>query len=92
MRFVIPLLLCAAFVTGPAYAQQTGGSAGTGTAAAGTGTAGAGSGTAALSPNNCGTPDEPKPCGGTGGAYAHRTMTHKTSSHTGSHSSSQKTQ
>jgi hypothetical protein len=47
MRFVIPLLLVAGFVAPPAQGQTSGGPA---------------PGTVALSPNNCGTPDTPKPC------------------------------
>ena len=47
MRFVIPLLLVAGLVSAPGYGQTTGGPT---------------PGTMALSPNNCGTPDTPKPC------------------------------
>ncbi len=54
MRFVIPLLLSALFVTGTAYAQPAGTQPG----------APATAGTMPPSPNNCGTPDEPKPCPG----------------------------
>ena len=63
MRFAIPLLVCAAFLAGSAHAQQSGAPAGT----------------AALSPNNCGTPDQPKACPGTHGASSHHhtTTTHK---------------
>jgi hypothetical protein len=46
MRFVIPLLLVAGFLA-PAAQGQTSAPA---------------PGTVALSPNNCGTPDTPKPC------------------------------
>ncbi len=46
MRFVIPLLLVAGLAV-PAQGQTSDGST---------------SGTMALSPNNCGTPDTPKPC------------------------------
>lgn len=54
MRVVIPLLLSAMFVTGivcvqGAYAQPS---------------TSATAGTMPLSPDNCGTPDEPKPCPG----------------------------
>jgi hypothetical protein len=49
MRFVIPLLLVAGFVAAPAHGQTSGGSTPP-------------PGTTALSPNNCGTPDTPKPC------------------------------
>jgi hypothetical protein len=76
MRFVIPVLLCTAFFTGAALAQQAGGPTGTG------------AGTAALSPNNCGTPDTPKACPGTHGASGHH-ATHKSNV---SHTSSQKSQ
>jgi hypothetical protein len=48
MRFTIPFLLSAVFLTGAAYAQPTGAPAGT----------------MPLSPNNCGTPDAPKACPG----------------------------
>ena len=47
MRFVIPLLLVAGFVAAPAQGQTSDGPT---------------PGTMALSPNNCGTPDTPKPC------------------------------
>ena len=48
MRIVIPLLLSAVFVAGTAAAQPSG----------------SGAGNMPLSPNNCGTPYEPKACPG----------------------------
>ena len=49
MRLVIPLLLSAIFVAGTAASQPSSSAAG---------------GNMPLSPNNCGTPDEPKACPG----------------------------
>jgi hypothetical protein len=49
MRFVIPLLLSVVFAAGTAAAQPASSGA---------------SGNMPLSPNNCGTPYEPKPCPG----------------------------
>ncbi len=70
MRFAIPLLMLSALaITGSALAQPSG-PAKSGTVAGGT---------VALSPNNCGTPDEPKACPGTKGASKHYT-THKAAS------------
>jgi hypothetical protein len=67
MRLAIPfLILSALVVTGSALAQPSGA---------------AKSGTVALSPNNCGTPDEPKACPGTKGASKHYT-THKAAAKT----------
>ena len=48
MRIVIPLLLSAVFVAGTAAAQPSS----------------SGAGNMPPSPNNCGTPDEPKACPG----------------------------
>jgi hypothetical protein len=47
MRYVFALLLVAGLLAPPAHGQTSGGPA---------------PGTMALSPNNCGTPDTPKPC------------------------------
>ena len=55
MRLAVIFLLAAAFVTGTAHAQPSGG----------------GYTPTALQPNNCGTPDTPKPCSGTKGAPKH---------------------
>ena len=75
MRFAIPFVMLSALaITGSALAQPSG-PAKSGTVAGGT----AASGTVALSPNNCGTPDEPKACPGTKGASKHYT-THKAAS------------
>ena len=59
MRIVIPLLLSAVFVAGTAAAQPSG----------------SGAGNMALSPNNCGTPHEPKACPGM--TRAHHAAVHK---------------
>ena len=67
MRFVIPLLLSAVFVVGTAAAQPSG------TAQSGTRT---GATTMPLSPDNCGTPDEPKACPGM--RRGHRAARHNT--------------
>jgi len=65
MRYLFPLLVSAMFVVAAAQAQPAGSAAG---------------GTAGLSPNNCGTPDQPKPCPGTKAATkshpAHKAATH----------------
>ena len=58
MRFIIPFL-SALVIAGAAYAQPSGSTYG--------------GGTTALSPNNCGTPDEPKACPGAKGAPRHST-------------------
>ena len=62
MRLMTPILLAAVFMVGVANAQTSGPNS-TGTTAS--------YGTMPLSPDNCGTPDEPKPCYGTKGAKKH---------------------
>jgi hypothetical protein len=49
MRFVLPLMFSLVVSVAPVYAQPSGS---------------APAGTTPLSPNNCGTPDQPKPCTG----------------------------
>ena len=70
MRLSILFLLSAMFVGGAVYAQPT------------QSTPTTGGGTTALSPNNCGTPDEPKPCYGTKMGSSHYTPAHKAAAHT----------
>ncbi len=53
MRLMLPVALTVALLAGPAHTQPSGQPANGGAASAGT---------MPLSPNNCGTPDEPKPC------------------------------
>jgi|GEM_PF-4098835 hypothetical protein len=60
MRFVIPLLLSFVFAAGTAAAQPSSSGA---------------SGNMSLSPNNCGTPDQPKACPGM--MRGHHTPMHK---------------
>ncbi len=64
MRLTLPLSLAAALLAGSVQAQQSGQSSVGGVAS---------TGTMPLSPNNCGTPDEPKACPGTRGASHHPT-------------------
>ena len=61
MRLVIPFLLAAAFLVGPAVGQPS-----------------SPAGNLPLNPNNCGTPDEPKPCSGAKVVKAKTTASHKT--------------
>lgn len=65
---VIPLLLSVAFSVGAAAAQPTGTAA---TQPSGS----SGMGNMPLSPNNCGTPDQPKACPGM--MRGHRAAMHK---------------
>ncbi len=70
MRTLIPVLLIATMVAGSAYGQPSGATSGGSTPT-----------TTALSPNNCGTPDEPKACPGGKRMATRHTMTHKTAAH-----------
>ncbi len=65
MRIAMPLLVTAMFVAGAAYAQPAGGPP-------------PAAGTMPLQPNNCGTPDEPKPCPGPRGMRTHHAPQHAT--------------
>jgi hypothetical protein len=83
MRALIPVLMIATMVAGSAYGQPSGATSGGSTPT-----------TTALSPNNCGTPDEPKPCPGAKGMSYHHTMTHKAAAHPAAtaHPATQKSQ
>jgi hypothetical protein len=70
MRVLIPALMIATMMAGSAYAQPSGATTGNSAQA-----------TTALSPNNCGTPDEPKACPGAKRTTTRHTMTHKAAAH-----------
>ena len=63
MRFVLPLMFSLVVSVAPVYAQPSGS---------------APAGTMPLSPNNCGTPDQPMPCPGSKTASKSHKATSKT--------------
>ncbi len=71
MRPLLPLSLAAALLAGSVHAQPARQSS-MGSAAS--------AGTMPLSPNNCGTPDEPKPCSGSR-STRHHTIRHPSQYH-----------